>query len=231
MPLATLPGPVKQFLRALQNGDYAALCKTLSADAIILDSGVSLRDESIRTWCEGCFSDGNFACHPIYALNVGLVTSLIVLRTESDQRGKWQALQQVWRFDVFGMQVAALTILPRPLPDLPLPIQKYINATNTSDLETLLSTFATDALVNDQLQDYTGAEAIAGWATLDIIGARLRMFVVDVVDRHGNIAVTAHVDGDFDGRGLPDPLVLKFHFCLHADRITQLIILRNYSGT
>ena len=41
------------------------------------------------------------------------------------------------------------------------------------------------------------------------------------------ILVNAHVDGDFDQRGLPYPLVLTFYFSIDGNRIVQLIILRN----
>ena len=33
--------------------------------------------------------------------------------------------------------------------------------------------------------------------------------------------------GDFDKRGLPDPLVIAFYFTVQSDLIVQLIILRN----
>jgi hypothetical protein len=92
-------------------------------------------------------------------------------------------------------------------------------------------TLADDAFVNDQLQDYWGKAAIAEWAARDIIGARLTMYVVNVLEHHGHVAVTAHVDGDYDKRGLPDPLVLAFHFWPREDEIVQLIILRNLAGT
>ena len=38
---------------------------------------------------------------------------------------------------------------------------------------------------------------------------------------------TANVDGNYDKRGLPDPLVLAFYFTAQSDLIVQLIILRN----
>jgi hypothetical protein len=93
----------------------------------------------------------------------------------------------------------------------------------------LLATFADDALVNDRLQDYWGKVAIAEWAARDIIGARLTMFV-DVLEHHGHVVVTAHVDGGYEKRGLPCPLVLTFHFAPRGDQIVQLIILRNQAG-
>jgi hypothetical protein len=49
------------------------------------------------------------------------------------------------------------------------------------------------------------------------------------VEHYGHFIVTANVDGDYDKRGLPDPLVLAFYFSAYGDRIVQLIILRNQS--
>jgi hypothetical protein len=51
--------------------------------------------------------------------------------------------------------------------------------------------------------------------------------VIEVVEHYGSFIVTANVDGNYDKRGLPDPLVLAFYLTPHDDRIVQLIILRN----
>jgi hypothetical protein len=113
---------------------------------------------------------------------------------------------------------------------LPPSVAAYIRATNLCDLDALLATFVDDALVNDQLTDYWGKEAIAAWAARDIIGERLTLKVVKNVAHYGHSIVTAHVDGRFDKRGLPDPLVLAFYFSSSDNKIVQLIILRNQSG-
>ncbi len=113
---------------------------------------------------------------------------------------------------------------------LPQSVAAYIRATNLCDLDTLLATFVDDALVNDQLTDYWGKEAIAAWAVRDIIGERLTLKVIKVVQHYGHSIVTAHADGLFDKRGLPDPLELVFYFSSCDNKIVQLIILRNQSG-
>ena len=46
---------------------------------------------------------------------------------------------------------------------LPAPIQTYVNAGNTFDLETLAGAFAVDAFVNDARHEYWGIEAIHDW--------------------------------------------------------------------
>jgi hypothetical protein len=64
-------------------------------------------------------------------------------------------------------------------------------------------------------------------AKRDIIGERLTMNVTKVISHYGNFIVTANVDGNYDKRGLPDPLVLAFYFTPRSELIVQLIILRN----
>src|SRR6201998_3442839 len=113
---------------------------------------------------------------------------------------------------------------PTSLPPL---VAAFVEATNSFDLEQLLATFADDALVNDQLRDYWGKAAIRDWAERDIIGERLTIAVTKVAKHYDNFIVTADIDGNFDKRGLPDPLVLAFYFTHHSDLVIQLIILRN----
>jgi hypothetical protein len=55
------------------------------------------------------------------------------------------------------------------------------------------------------------------------------MKVTKLVNHYGNFIATTDVDGDYDKRGLPDPLVLAFYFTAHNNLIVQLIILRNRS--
>jgi len=113
---------------------------------------------------------------------------------------------------------------PISLPPL---VAAFVEATNSFDLDRLIDIFADDALVNDQLRDYWGKAAINDWAERDIIGERLTIAVRKVVRHYDNFIVTADIDGNFDKRGLPDPLVVAFYFTPHHDLIIQLIILRN----
>lgn len=116
---------------------------------------------------------------------------------------------------------------PNALSALAPVVAAFVEATNASDPDRLLATFADDALVNDQLRDYWGLAAIRAWAERDIVGQRLTMNVTKVIEHYGTFIVSAHVDGNYDKRGLPDPLVLAFYFTPSGDRIVQLIILRN----
>src|SRR3979411_898567 len=93
-----------------------------------------------------------------------------------------------------------------PLSALPPVVAAYVEATNRFDLEGLLAPFADDALVNDQLRDYWGKQAIREWAAHDIIGERFTMQVVTIGEHYGHFIVRATIDGNYDKRGLPDPL-------------------------
>jgi hypothetical protein len=110
---------------------------------------------------------------------------------------------------------------------LPPLVAAFVEATNSFDLDRLIDIFADDALVNDQLRDYWGKAAIRRWAERDVVGEKLTIAVTKVVKHYDNFVVTADIDGNFDKRGLPDPLVLAFYFTPHDDLIIQLIILRN----
>lgn len=113
---------------------------------------------------------------------------------------------------------------------LPSSVASYVDATNDGHLDELLASFVDDALVNDQLVDHWGKDAIREWALRDVIGERMTLKVVKVIQHYGHSIVTAYVDGAFDKRGLPDPLTLSFYFSLFNDKIVQLIILRNQAG-
>ena len=75
-----------------------------------------------------------------------------------------------------------------------------------------------------------GKATITAWAIRDIVGEGLTLKVVKSVRHYGHSIVTAHVDGVFDKRGLPDPHVLAFYFSCRGDRSFRLIILRHHSG-
>jgi len=118
-------------------------------------------------------------------------------------------------------------------PDSPLPepVAAFVHAVNEGDLDTLVSAFASHALVNDQLREYWDTDAIADWAARDIIGQRLAIRVRSAVTHHAQTVLRAEVTGDFDRRGLPEPLVITFYFSSHDHRLVQLVILRNALDT
>jgi SnoaL-like domain len=114
---------------------------------------------------------------------------------------------------------------------LPQRVAQFIAATNGGDLSRLLEVFAADSIVNDQLQQWRGLAELSKWAERDVIGQQLSLRPTHCIQHHGHCVVAAHADGKFDMRGLPDPLELLLYFTLAKDKIVQLIILRDRSGT
>jgi hypothetical protein len=109
----------------------------------------------------------------------------------------------------------------------PAAVRAFLLAIADRQLESLLRSFAPDARVNDQLREYSGSEQIRAWAITDLLDAGLSLEVMAIDNNYDCSVVTADVDGNFDKRGLPDPLVHKFYFTVAGEKIVQLIVLRD----
>jgi hypothetical protein len=231
MSLSDLSPPVQRFLTAVQAGDGAALRATLGGDAALIEEDREYRGEAVAEWLANLSLRRVGAIRPINEAKHDGVMVLTILTTECNANGQYEEIQRDWHFTVKTDRIVSVRMLRHSMPSLPPAVMAYVRATNSFDLEGLLATLVDDALVNDQLRDYWGKEAIREWAEREIIGARLTMYVVNAVEHYGHVIVTANINGEFDRRGLPDPLVLAFYFSAPDDRIVQLIILRNQSGT
>jgi hypothetical protein len=110
---------------------------------------------------------------------------------------------------------------------VPASVAAFFVAVNSGDLDAIVDSFASGAMVNDELQEYWDRPAITEWASRHVVGQRLALDVRRVVRNGDQTVVAAKVDGIFDKRGLPDPLVLTFYFSSSAGKLVQLLILRN----
>ena len=107
---------------------------------------------------------------------------------------------------------------------LPQPVAAYFQSTAIEDKAAFLDVFAEDAIVVDEGKVHAGKTAIESWGIHSHLAANLR-FVIRQVEQTGNLtSVTAEIDGDFDKTGLPDPLLLSFHFTVNANVIALLVI-------
>jgi hypothetical protein len=225
MAFANLPRAIAIFIQAAEARDPAAILATFSANAVLIDEGVTYRGDALRNKVERLLVGETI--HPInVARREGKTILTVVLKWYGD--GTVIAPSQLdMSFMIADGKVYSLTITKSHSPPLPMPVAAYVSAANTFNLEGLLRTFSDDAMVNDQLREYRGGKAIKDWAVRDLVGDRVTMYVVKAIEHYGNVIVTANVDGDYDKRGLPDPLVVTFYFSVHGDKIVQLIILRN----
>jgi hypothetical protein len=164
------------------------------------------------------------ACEAAVTVMSGGERLFTTLHTRSRDRvgGGEQAIQM--------KEVGVISDGAEPSADLPLSVAAFVRATNAGDLAALVATFADHAMVNDQLREHWDKPAIAGWASAEIIAQRLVIRVRKAVRNHDHTVVEAIVDGNFDKRGLPEPLVVTFYFSVHRDQLVQLVILRNELG-
>lgn len=103
---------------------------------------------------------------------------------------------------------------------LPQPITTYIEATNARNTDALLTTFAADAYVRDEGQEYHGTEEIRQWKTMSEEKYQFTLKVIDAVKEGNENVVTMQVSGNFDG----SPIQLHFQFTLKGNKIAALSI-------
>ncbi|TWF47710.1 SnoaL-like protein [Neorhizobium alkalisoli] len=106
-------------------------------------------------------------------------------------------------------------------------ITDFVEAINSRDIERLLALFAADAIVNDQLNEVQGLAEIGEWAKTDVAGVSLSIEAISIRRHYGSTIMKGSVDGTFDKRGLPDPLLYKFYFVLSFEKIALLVVLRD----
>jgi hypothetical protein len=113
------------------------------------------------------------------------------------------------------------------LSRLPAVVAEHIAAVNAFDEEAIVATFADDALVNDAHREFWGTDAIRGWVAKEMVGDRVSIEVVEIIDHHGQFVVRGRYDGDYDKTNLPDELVLTNYFTASKGKIDSLIVIRN----
>jgi nuclear transport factor 2 (NTF2) superfamily protein len=101
----------------------------------------------------------------------------------------------------------------------------YIDAVNAFDTDAVVANFAEDAYINDASREFRGTDAIRSFVEKEIVGERVTMEVVEVLDHHGDIIVRAAYDGDFDKADLPDPLILTNYFSVRDQKIVSLVTI------
>lgn len=108
---------------------------------------------------------------------------------------------------------------------LPEPIRIFLDATNQPDPTLFLSAFSEDSIVRDEGKEHRGIQAIKDWSNAQHFAAQVTLEPTNIVQDGDNTIVTAKIDGNFDRTGLPDPLLLDFHFTIKNNKIVRLTIL------
>jgi len=114
--------------------------------------------------------------------------------------------------------------------NIPQAVETFVRRINNADVEAVAGSFCPGALLNDELTEYWCHDQIREWAAESVARTSLTLYARRVVVGPNTVVLLAEVDGTFDKRGLPHPLLLSFYFTLHEGGIAQLIILRNVSN-
>jgi hypothetical protein len=105
--------------------------------------------------------------------------------------------------------------------------QRYIDAVNAFDVDAVVSTFASDALVNDNHREFADRDSIRAWVAAEIVADHVTMEVTDAIERSGITVLRARYDGDYNKSNLPDELILTNYIIIRDDLITALFIIFN----
>ena len=103
--------------------------------------------------------------------------------------------------------------------ELPPVIASFFHATNTREFADFLSLFTADAHVNDEANDYYGAE-IGRWIDRATADTKPTADVTDITRDGQQLVVTAQLSGNFPG----SPIQLRYYFTLKDAKIATLLI-------
>ena len=154
--------------------------------------------------------------------------AIVVTTITSESLGGRSAIlsRHDWHLEVKGITVTSIGIAKAALQEIPEAVCTFLEAIAVGDITAVVSAFASDARVNDQLDEYVGEDEIRNWAIADLLGVKLQIKPLDITSQYSCTILTAEMDGEFDKRGLPDPLIHKMYFTVSLGKIVLLVILR-----
>jgi ketosteroid isomerase-like protein len=104
------------------------------------------------------------------------------------------------------------------------PIERYLRTVNAGDADAFFESFADDAVVRDLNREIRGLDAIKTWAQKDIFAVHARFDVTNTRESGDRTILTVKIDGTFDKKGLPDPLLMDHDFVIDGGKITELLV-------
>lgn len=86
------------------------------------------------------------------------------------------------------------------MTDLPAPVQRLIDASNSGDRAAFVDSFTADGAVDDWGRTFGGRDAIAGWSDAEFIGKQVTLEVTSAEQTGDVSTVIAQVGGNgFNG--------------------------------
>jgi hypothetical protein len=104
--------------------------------------------------------------------------------------------------------------------NLPLVIQRYIDASNAHDVRAIVDCFADDGVVRDENATRHGKIDIRCWATETIEKYKFHFQPLSADERDAKTILSVEVSGSFPG----SPTTLDYHFSIANEKIQSLII-------
>ena len=103
---------------------------------------------------------------------------------------------------------------------LPAPIERYVQITNSDNPEAAEECFAADATVHDEGRTYDGLTTIKTWMAATKKKYSHTIAPLELSERSGKSVLKARLTGDFPG----SPITVNFSFRLVHGRIRALEI-------
>ncbi len=110
------------------------------------------------------------------------------------------------------------------LDQMPQVIKHFIMSSNKPDPAGFVNCFAEGAVAIDEGKAMHGKDAIKNWSDNYHFSAHVSLNPIKVMNNEHQVIVTCKLDGDYDKTGLPDPLLLNYHFEIKDNKITYLLI-------
>lgn len=104
--------------------------------------------------------------------------------------------------------------------EMPRPIDTYVRAENSGDVEAMSECFAPYATVRDEERFYEGIPAIKAWRARTKRKYYDTVTPIEISTSDIGAVLKAQLSGDFPG----SPVTANFHFVLQNDRIASLQI-------
>lgn len=221
--MSRLPVAVETLLRAMMSGSADQVLTAFHPDAFVQVGGETYSAPRLRHWFDAfvgrspldvrIMSRGGSRPEPLLT---------VLIYRAGNIEGPF-----TWSMQLSDERIRMLRMTESQHPDMPPVTKRFIDAVNHGNLLSLTQCFANDALVNDELVEHSGEERIRVWGEQHVINRKLALHPISCVTNRERAIVTAHLTGEFDARGLPDPLVLSLYFSLAGDKVSQLVILQN----
>jgi hypothetical protein len=104
-------------------------------------------------------------------------------------------------------------------------VAEYVAAVNAFDEDAIVATFADDAFVNDARREFWGKDAIRRWVREEMVGDRVTLEPIELIEHHGHTILRGRYDGEYDKTNLPDELILTSYITVRHGMIGTLIII------